>query len=579
MNLLGRIVLALAAFAQAASTPVSTPTPAPTTWYIRADGGNRAHCTGTTDAAYVAGGTLPEACGFNDYRLLAFPGPGGYVIVGTWLVKGGDTIRIHAGQYRVGYNGPNAADHDGLAIAGNPFTSALPPIPSGTATNPTKIIGDGSATTQLYGGYGAGNVISLSGSSFVQISGLELTDHGQCTRVGGGYTAPVVGCSSSVPIADYAGTGIGTDVGTHDITLTDLNIHGFTSDGIRGAVGGLITVDHVRIAFNGDAGWDFDNGSGTQSVNNSTITASYLTIEGNGCNEEYPIVHTGFPAFSCFDQSSAGYGDGVGTPATPLNLTCDHCTFAYNTQDGLDLLHTSGSVVKVTNSTSYGNMGQQWKLGPMAQVDFEYNTWVHNCKRMAFPIAGNSTYDKYLSNFCRAAGDGFAMAISDASQITIANNSYAGYGNTTYDISCGGTCTKPVITFQNNLHIGYTAPASIGGQKPAVFYYSMTYTTPFVANDHNIDYNMRTLPAGGVGTDPMIANEPTDKQVTTDETVLDNIDFDLTAGSTSAYGSGVGGLNIGALGMPIVTSTPPGAASGFTLVCQPNGSSFTCSMR
>jgi hypothetical protein len=108
------------------------------------------------------------------------------------------------------------------------------------------------------------------------------------------------------------------------------------------------------------------------------------------------------------------------------------------------------------------------------------------------------------------------MAISDASQITIANNSYAGYGNTTYDLSCGGTCTKPVIPFENNLHIGYTAPASIGGQKPAVFYYSMTYTTPFVANDHNIDFNMRTLPAGGVGTDPAIADEPTDAQVAAD---------------------------------------------------------------
>jgi hypothetical protein len=48
------------------------------------------------------------------------------------------------------------------------------------------------------------------------------------------------------------------------------------------------------------------------------------------------------------------------------------------------------------------------------------------------------------------------------------NNSYAGYGNTTYDITCSGGCTSAKIVFQNNLHVGYKDPAD--GKLPAIFY-------------------------------------------------------------------------------------------------------------
>jgi hypothetical protein len=566
-----------------------------TTWYIRADGGDLTQCDGHTDAAYVAGMTT-KACGLNDYRLLAYPGGGNYVLAGAWKIAGGDTIRIHAGHYRLGYNGPNAGDHDGLANAGDPYASAMPPIPSGTAANPTKIIGDDEATTQLYGGYGAGDVIDLSTSSFVEISNLELTDHAQCTRIGAGFTAPVVGCKSDYPLDDYAGSGIVTGQGTHDVKLSYINIHGFVTDGIRGPIGGLVTMDHVRIAFNASAGRDFDDGYGTPSINGSLV-ASYLTVEGNGCNEEYPIVHTGFPAFSCFDQSSGGYGDGIGTPNTPLNFSCDHCIFRYNTQDGPDFDHTSGSTYKMTNSASYGNMGQQWKMGAMKSMFFQNNTTVHNCQRMLKPIAGNSTFMKYLSNTCRAAGDGFALGISDDSTYVITNNSIAGYGATTYDILCSGTCSKPVITFQNNLSIGYTQPIA-QGQTPGFVYTELGYS-PFVANDHNVTFQMRTCPAGGVCTDPHVANEPTDAQVQADETVLDNIDFHLTSASTNAKGQGTNGADIGAYGVASVvtppppgggTTTPPPSGGGtvpppspfsisINITCTPNGTTYKCATK
>jgi hypothetical protein len=416
------------------------------------------------------------------------------------------------------------------------------------------IIGAGKDKTQIFGGYGAGAVVDLTNAGFVTIQDLEITDHSQCTRVG------TIGpsCKTDYPLDDFAQNGILTNAGTHDIVLTNLNIHGFTSDAIRGPIGGLVTINNVRAAFNGSAGWDFDDGGNTPDGANAAVVATGLVVEGNGCNEEYPIVHPGFPAYRCFDQSSAGYGDGIGTPDTALNFICDKCIFRYNTQDGLDLLHTHGSAIKITNSTSYGNMGQQWKFGPMKSVLFQNNTWVHNCSRMSKPIAGNTTFMEALTNFCRAAGDGFALSVTDGGVYTIQNNSYAGYGSTTYDLECNGHCTEANITVENNLHLGYASPAD--GQLPGVFYWDTSQgmpANPIKAVDHNVFFNMRTLPAGGVGDDPHIAGEPVWK----DETSLDAVDFHLTAASTNALGKGVGGVDIGAYGLaPVVTPpvvTPP----------------------
>jgi hypothetical protein len=263
------------------------------------------------------------------------------------------------------------------------------------------------------------------------------------------------------------------------------------------------------------------------------VRASYLIVEWNGCNEEYPIVHT-IPTYNCFDQDHAGYGDGVGTPNTPLGFTCDHCVFRYNTQDGLDLLHASGGSVLIKNSAAYGNMGQQWKIGAMKTVVFQNNLTIHNCRRMSADFAGAPNgYNKYLSLFCRAGGDGIALAVNDEGTYVFENNSFAGYGATSYDISCSGVCTKSVITFQNNLHVGYRDPQ--GGERPGVFYLSGVPRNPFAVRDHNIYYNMRTCPSGAAERclDPKIAHLPE----WNGEASLDNIDFHLTSGSP-ALGTG-----------------------------------------
>ena len=502
------------------------------TWFVRADGGDRKQCTGQADAAY-RGKEAMQPCAFrHPYYLFTNDQYGNK----AWVIKGGDTVIIRGGPYRMGYKGPNPKDYWG-ACPGDPYGCSMPPIPSGKDGLPTRLLGENyqncDRKTQLFGGFALGTIINLKGSKNVDVECLEVTDHSQCTRVGGGEPKSEA-CSSFYPLSDYAGAGIVTNAETAGVVLKNLDIHGLTGDGIIGAIGGDVTADHVRIAFNGAAGWDFDDGRGTKSAPGAIVHASYLTVEWNGCNEEYPITHA-VPAYSCFDQDSGGYGDGVGTPNTQLDFTCDHCTFRYNTQDGLDLLHVSGSLISVTNSIAYGNMGQQWKMGPMHSMVFQNNVTVHNCRRLSADMPGAPDgYNKHLSLFCRAAGDGIAFVVSDAGTYVFQNNSFAGYGATSYDISCRGSCTKANITFQNNLHIGYKDP--VGGERAAVFYSEGLPRNPFVARDHNIYYNMRSCPSGAAEhcVDPKIANLP----VWSGEASLDGIDFHLT-GASPARGAGV----------------------------------------
>jgi hypothetical protein len=502
------------------------------TWFVRADGGDRKQCTGKADAAYRGEG-IAQPCAFSHpYYLFTNDKYGNK----AWVVEGGDTVIIRGGPYRMGYKGPNPKDYWG-ACPGDPYGCSMPPIPSGKDVLPTRLLGENykncDRKTQLFGGFALGAIINLKGSKNVDVECLELTDHSQCTRVGGNEPVSEA-CSSSHPLSDYAGAGIVTNAETADVALKNLDIHGLTGEGIIGAIGGEVKADHVRIAFNGAAGWDFDDGRGTKSAPGAIVHASYLTVEWNGCNEEYPITHQ-VPAYSCFDQDSGGYGDGVGTPNTQLNFTCDHCTFRYNTQDGLDLLHVSGSLISVTNSIAYGNMGQQWKMGPMHSVVFQNNVTVHNCRRLSAGMPGASDgYNKHLSLFCRAAGDGIAFQVNDAGTYVFQNNSFVGYGATSYDIGCRGSCTKANITFQNNLHIGYKDP--VGGERAAVFYSEGLPRNPFVARDHNIYYHMRSCPSGAAEycVDPKIVNLP----VWSGEASLDGIDFHLT-GASPARGTGV----------------------------------------
>ncbi len=515
------------------------------TWYVRQDGGTRysaqvhnGQCDGKADAPYNGKGSH-QHCAFKDPGYLAFDGT--YTNSGgTWVIAGGDTVHIAAGQYRVGYRGPNAKDHDGLASAGNPYAPAFPPVPSGTAANPTQIIGAGVESTQLYAGYGAGAVFDLSGSGFVTISGMEFTRHSQCVIFG----VPAIPsyCSKNYPLDDYASNGIITNNKTHDIVLTDLWIHGFTSRGIIGAIGGTVTATRVTIAYNGGAGWDFDDGRGTPNVN-GVLNLDNVTIEWNGCNQAYP----GPGAISCYGQSDGGYGDGIGTPAgTCLTAHVDHSTFRYNTQDGYDMLHNDKGdcSMSITNSTSYGNLGAQFKWGPNDNpAVFLNNTVIANCMRLSAPFPGQpSTYNAHLRDFCRAS-DAIAFGFRDGGTLLMANNTIVTYAPTTFDAACSGTypqaqgegtCSNSTFIFKNNIVYGIDNPGtySWGGRSggPGGFYSEKPIG--HVIRSNNLYYGLRNVRcllglSNEQCTDPKFVSEPHFMK----EADLDKFDFHLSSTS------------------------------------------------
>ena len=376
-----------------------------TTWYIRPDGGTRysanrtqGQCDGKADIAYPGTGTN-QHCAFGDYRFLWDDQSYGN---DQWVIAGGDTVIIRGGPWRVGFN-QGTSPNDVWCSGGNGNNACVnPPIPAGTANQHTRILGENYAScstgnttnkaslTQIYGGFGAWEALNLGAAQYVDIECLEITRHSQCIVHG----SPVYpsGCSTGYPVDDYDSEGIATDTNTHDVLLQDIWDHGHTDRGVKGAIGGLVTCNRCDISTNGMAGWDFDdgtgsnNGNGTASLPGSLWVLNYSTIEWNGCNQEYPAVDP-IPVISCYSQSTEGYGDGVGTPpGMCLSANINHSAFNYNTQDGLDLGHidTGTCSATINDSEAIGNNGQTFKWGPNENpVVFTNNFALANCLRLS----------------------------------------------------------------------------------------------------------------------------------------------------------------------------------------------------
>ena len=542
------------------------------TWYVNGSGGSRYSvnepnglCDGTSAAAPV--GTTPnQHCAFNDIRYLWTDGsyttdPSAGAPGWGWIGQGGDTYLIDCPTgntwCRVGQSGPNSGDYFGLVA--NPYGAGAPTPPSGTAGQPTQILGlnyasctSPSAKAQINGGYGVGGVLSLSGASYVNVECIDITDHAQCSRVGASpYPA---GCNTSYPLDDYADGGIDTNNQTSNILLQDINIHGLTHYGLFGPIGGPITMNRVRVAYNGFAGWMFDDGNSTPDAPGSSINATNVIMEWNGCNEEYPIVDS-IPAISCYDSNSGGFGDawsaqgtGSGGQTSQMaNFVCNQCIIRYNTKDGFGMNHILFDALTITNSQAYGNMGQQWKWSGYdgSNITFTNNETVGNCNRLSAAFSGAPTsYNTYLSNFCRAGGDNIAAGVGNGGTTLIAFNTITGYAATTFDFSCssnsGGTCATTNLIVSNNILLGYSNPAYNLGKLPGAFYINTGSET--ITRNNNLLFNQRndgcpaTGFAGELCTDPLLVSEPASPMV--GESDLDNFNFNLGT-SSPAIGAGV----------------------------------------
>ena len=498
-----------------------------TTWFTRADGGPRYDvtyrptgdsCDGKGDAAMVGSGGPNQHCAYQEFQFFWDTGTGtGSYHVG-WVIAGGDTVVIrgctaYGGQQnpsnpdcRIGWSASTGVSNIWCAFVGS-YTCYNPPIPAGSSVAHTRILGgcayDGSCTsisgsypygttneTQIYSGFSVLFALNLGGTSYVDVEGIELTTHnGTCiTGINSANQYPAT-CSNNQPLDDFGANGFKTDNTTSHILFQDVYIHGFNSGGLQGPIGGPITMTRVFSGFNVTAGWNFDDGPHTANGAGSSIAASYVTMMANGFSEEYPIVHTQFPALGGWDVNSGGFGDGwSGTDALLDSFTCDHCILLYNTKDAFIGPHVQISNLSITNSASVGNMGSQWKWQDAvnATVLFQNNLTNNDCWRMTEQIPGarinfyigTGLPGAYLDNFCRAGGAGFAVnsragAISNyignttvgASNIFLQGDcGYYSSGNTFHRESTCGTAQNNMI---DNVWLGYVDPNI--GAPPALY--------------------------------------------------------------------------------------------------------------
>ncbi len=457
-----------------------------TTWYVRQDGGTRyssnvtiGQCDGLADASYAStGGTgVNQHCAFNDIRYLwqdtsystgtTFPGWG-------WIGSGGDTYIIRGSiadgvTWRVGANNAGATcDTNGCwGIEGNAAASGAPPPLSGTASQHTRILGENfascrsaNAKTQLRGGWGVGNVLNLSGSSYVDVACFDISDYSDCGRA-----SQTVLCETS---KDYGHVGVAfTNTSTHD-TVTDVHIHGMGESGLAGPTGDGVVLDYIDVLGNAGAGWNADPGDGTTGVGSLKMT--HFNIIGNGCAEEYPVVDP-MPYGDCTDQSSGGYGDGFGTAsinsqAPGWQVHFDQGIVAYNTQDGLDALHIAGpgSTMTVTRVLAYGNEGQQIKVGG-ATATVQNSVIVGNCEAMqSQQIPGFPTgFGSRLAAPCRAGNTAVLINVTPGDPAIFQNNTIYEAGAIGLEVEYATDDTGPTNTLQynNNVFVGfYNAGAS-----------------------------------------------------------------------------------------------------------------------
>ena len=411
------------------------------TWYVRPAGGTpfvnasttpNGQCDGLHDADYPGTG-VNQPCAVGNLTYLWLD-QASYAKVG-WMISGGDTVIVR--QKSAGYSIGASASNGQPNCPGDTADCYMPTIPAGTAARHTRILGENyaschadTAKTKLLLDYGQYGGINLEESQFADVGCFEITDSTACAY--GNFTNR---CGSS---PHFGGNGVLTSALTAQDNVSDLFIHGLAAGGFLGAVGTGLVVDHLHLRAMPSAGINMDDdpwGTGNISVAGGLALTNSLT-EFTGCVEEYPVVHN-YPYIECRDQSTGGYGDGLGTASTSGDWLFDHDVWRYNFQDGLDLLHSGMHSLTVTNSQSYGNDGQQYKIGSGQTVVFANNIALHNCERI-LQTFGDEPASAIVPGVtaCRAAGDGILLSVSALGSDTFQNNTYLGYGSTSYDMFC-----------------------------------------------------------------------------------------------------------------------------------------------
>jgi hypothetical protein len=447
-------------------------------YYIRMDGGSEVQCTGLANAAYPGSGT-GQPCAW-DHPFRALPPHG------VPRIAGGDTLLIAAGAYMLGYGVPGAPEDCTPEYAPD---CVLAPIPSGVdPTHPTRILGAGydagcQTPPQLWGTQRLNVILNLTDTSNVEINCLEITDHSSCVEF---HTGGLACERDNYPYGDWAADGLYAE-DSANVRLANLNIHGLANTGIRAGRLTNWTVENVRLAGNGSAGWDGDLADEDDS-NTGVLTFRHWVVEWNGCGETYP---GGQPA-GCWDQNVGGYGDGVGTGTTGGDWIIEDSYFLHNASDGLDLLyHTLGGKIVIKRTRSEGNAGNAIKVA--GQTEISNSVLVGNC--------GFFDGQPFTFNVdpCRAGGNTLKLAFTGGEQMRLINSTFYGQGDGLLDASpradfqCNGSET---VTSLNNIFLGdqeYLTPDDI-----TFLFYQEGCGSLHLQGDYNLAFNVKDTEAPNV---------------------------------------------------------------------------------
>jgi len=508
---LTRLLVALAAVLTA---PLAT---AATTYYIRTDGGSFSQCNGKVDAKYPGSGSN-QACAWR-HPFDALPPNTDISPPTPARIAGGDTVIIEPGSYEMGLNAPGARTNYPGCNPAFSYDCHMQSIPSGTAAQPTRILGQGWNTgctvkPELWGSEHSSEVFLLQGSSNVQISCLEVTDHSACIE---SHFNPNVACNRSTPpYGNWASHGMYAS-NSSNVTLTDLDIHGMANRGILNGKLSNWSLTRVHIVANGWAGWDGDLGCGTSgcSSDSGTMTFQSVEIAWNGCTEQYPTHNI----YACWAQSNQGYGDGFGTAQTGGNWTFTDSYFHHNTSDGLDLLYADGTgSVTVERSRSEGNAGNQMKITGNSLI--ENSVIVGNCsyfQGVDYIVGNNSNSGNTSGDNCRAYGNALVVSLGSAPhnnglKSVIRYNSITSEGNCLILAINGATSSS--VQIQNNLLVGAPFWITNDGTPSCLFYWdTSSWSNPNaswpVTYTKNWAWKVKstTCPAGSNCTiDPQVAD-------------------------------------------------------------------------
>jgi hypothetical protein len=462
-------------------TPASLFQPAGSTFYIRPDGGSFEQCNGQADEPYQGSG-IHQPCAWN-HPFQALP-PNG-----TARIAGGSTIIIREGSYKQGYGAPGTQDCDEEAS----YNCIMAPMPSGSdASHPTRLLGNGwdagcNNPPILWGSGGAWYVLNLAGSSNVELACLEITDHSSCIEdhlyITGGseYTCQ----RDAPPYGDWAETGLYAE-DSANVRLANLNIHGLANTGIQAGRLTDWTIENVRLAGNGLAGWNGDLvGDASNSQNYGMLIFRHWMVEWNGCGETYPgEQHPG-----CWGQEAGGYGDGAGFGGiTGGHYIIEDSAFLHNTSDGLDMLYTRlpDALIEIRRTISEGNAGNQVKV--TGAVSIENSIIVSNCAYFHDMPFWNNDDD------CRAMGDALVLALQPGGQASVINSTITGEGNClmiaecTLDKTCNGT---EKVYVQNTIFQGQKVFWS-PGEDNCFAWFDDESSPPLPANPFFVDYSLIT---------------------------------------------------------------------------------------